>query len=138
MGTDKANKTIAEFMGWGDNIHHTISPSASTNFLNNYKKFDSPDRKISLSYYWDDFEKSLPYHTSWDWLMDVVEKIEKLGFETSLFVNESKQSCKYDFRIFESEILETKCRIIDNTAETKIKAVWNCVIEFIKWYNEQK
>lgn len=67
------------------------------------------------------------YHTSWDWLMPVVEKIETLGF----------------FFIIKSTYVEVN-RLYDPVTvscadgESKIQAVYKVVIEFIKWYNAQK
>jgi len=65
------------------------------------------------------------YHESWDWLMDVVEKIERLG------------NC--------CEIGITKCKIysVDYNVETtygatKIQAVFNAVVDYIKWYNSER
>lgn len=72
---------------------------------------------------------NLRYHSSWDWLMPIVEKIESMG---------------YDFTM-----IKNYCRITTNTGgtfenelgsanqETKIAAAYKLVIEFIKWYNTQ-
>jgi len=68
----------------------------------------------------------IQYHTSWDWLMPVVEKIEKLGVKL--------------------EIVGHICRITYNSSYSyvisenipKIEAVYNAIIEFIKWYNENQ
>lgn len=65
--------------------------------------------------------KVLKYHLSWDWLIPVVEKIEDLN---------------YGF-----EIIGNYCKIGNNTniqcsQPTKIQAVYNACVEFIKWYNE--
>jgi len=59
----------------------------------------------------------LPYHASWDWLMPVVEKIDKV--------------CGIDIHEWDLSINEALC--------TKdINILYKEVIEFIKWYNEQK
>jgi hypothetical protein len=56
------------------------------------------------------------YDTSWDWLIPVVEKIKRAKF-----------------------ILEFGCRILpDNEGRSKIEATYKAVVEFIKWYNENK
>jgi hypothetical protein len=78
---------------------------------------------------WFEENTELRYHTSWDWLMPVVEKIESLGFEFM--------------------ITETRCAIKNNT-DNSIEEVYHCellfnkrecvymsVVEFIKWYNKE-
>ncbi len=73
------------------------------------------------------------YHSSWDWLMPVVEKIE------------SMDSRGIDCRI---EILKKDCNIyyadsfkqydFTITGSSKIDAVYNSVITFLTWLNNQK
>ena len=69
----------------------------------------------------------LPYNTSWDWLIPVVEKIERIGYPVTI-------NC-YDSCYINNENIETRY-IMVNHAGTKFKAVYRAVIEFIKWYNE--
>lgn len=69
--------------------------------------------------------KLLQYHSSWDWLMPVVEKIEAIE----------------DSDNYEVDIFGNCCQIgISENAigETKIEATWNAVILFIQWYNQNK
>ena len=56
------------------------------------------------------------YHADWNWLMEVVEKIEKVGEK------ELKFSVEFE-----------KVKLSSN-----IESVYNACIEFIKWYNENK
>ena len=63
----------------------------------------------------------MKYHSSWDWLMPVVEKIE----HTSAYVN--VKGCHVKISTW-----------VDVNAPTKLEAVHKAVVEFIKWYNEQK
>jgi len=55
----------------------------------------------------------LKYHSSWDWLMPVVEKIES--------VNEGVPQQLLNVSLF-----------------SYIEDVYNAVVEFIEWYNENK
>jgi hypothetical protein len=79
------------------------------------------------------YEETMPisqmeYHTSWDWLMPVVENIES---------NE-----KYDVEILQygTRILENCKEIVTNVAnisfDKKIDHTYHAVVEFIKWNNE--
>lgn len=60
----------------------------------------------------------LKYHTSWDWLMQVVEKIESMGHCVDIY----NKVCIIPHL--------KKC-----IADTKIKAVYAAVTQFIQWYN---
>ncbi len=62
------------------------------------------------------------YHTSWDWLMPVVQKIESLGYVFTI------QGGKAEYG---EMISETQCFI----AEDKLSSTYKAVVEFIKQYN---
>jgi hypothetical protein len=68
----------------------------------------------------------LIYHSSWDWLMPVVEKIEAMR-GTHLLM-----------KPFGCEILMFGKSLINEVGNTKIEAAWLAVVEFIKWYNQSK
>ena len=57
--------------------------------------------------------KELQYHTSWDWLMPVIEEIDHLQRERIQGIEDA---------------LSTRC----------LGDVYNAVVEFIKHYNETK
>ena len=102
----KDNKLIAEFMGL------TIITDNISYFDTNYKPLKN-------------------YHNDWNWLMEVVEKIENL----------SKEGETYMFSItkFSARVTYKGSRIVDLPIDnTKIEAVYNACIEFIVWYNENK
>ena len=101
----EGNKLIAEFMGMVRHNHISYATWANS-------KGDHI------------FESVLQYHSSWDWLMPVVEKIESL-----------KNSDDYEIDIFGN-----CCDIggrFEAVGETKIAAVYIAVIEFIKWHKTQ-
>jgi len=95
------------------------------------------DMKMGLHLY---NAEMLCYHSSFDWLMPVVEKIEKLGYKTVLATSEC--GCKY------YQNISTGVGIIKETvnnpskfmgqSESKIEAVWIAVVPFINWYNNNK
>jgi hypothetical protein len=105
--TTENNKIIAEFMG------ATLTK----------------DLQIMYPVYEGDssYVKDLKYHLDWNWLMEVVEKIETHGFTFDIKKNWSCITRKGEQIIIRWE--EDK---------NKIEAVYNACLEFIKWYNENK
>ncbi len=104
------NKLIAEFMEW----------TLDDKDLNSYRKYNGSIFKYSLL-------SNFKYHTDWNWLMPVVERIElDMGFDVYIHYN----NCT----ITDGE------NAFENEAEPnqKIYATYQSVIEFIKWYNENK
>ena len=91
----KNNKLIAEFM--------RLKKHNKTEFLHN---------NLICSY------KTMEYHTSWDWLMPVVEKINWHGYPL--------------------EGLNLANNVYCACGMAKIELIYKAVIEFIKWYNKQK
>jgi hypothetical protein len=80
-------------------------------------------------------ERHLAYHEEWGWLMPVVEKIEE--------IHHVKEGHYLNVRISQGYIQIEGCpgeRIFVNTsiAGSKKKAIWYAVVDFIKWYNQQK
>ena|SRR5690606_28346682 len=108
MNTEN-NKIIAEFMGHRYDENRNSHPSSE--------------------YFYEDCE--LEYHFDWNWLMEVVEKIEETEIENNILMLESiGNEAKF--------IFDDGCRFLNsNIGETKIEAVYNACVEFIKWYNNQ-
>ena len=69
---------------------------------------------------------AMNFNSNWNLLMEVVEKIEMLGFIFSIKKNWAK-------------ITKDKTVIVVRWEEdkNKIEAVYNASLEFIKWYNEK-
>lgn len=93
---------------------------------------------INADYFWETSEKivgrgtgDLEYHSSWNWLMLVVEKIEKQGF-----ISVIEKNSRTDHRVFFNTEDYTS---VANGArdEDKRTAIWLAVVDFIKWYNKQ-
>lgn len=71
----------------------------------------------------------LQFHTDWNWLMKVVEKIESKGFD--VFIN------TFVCRI--SDVGEDRFEDIETfNSASKIQAVHSAVVDFIKWHNNLK
>ena len=127
--TTENNKIIAEFMSWDSNESKTV--------------FYEPTDEVQGI---DGFTlENLPFD-SWNWLMEVVEKIENLpsrtlqgtyylGNEVKIYkaINTNTHYCEINL------VKESGYRIvsIQFNKESKIKSVYDACLEFIKWYNEQ-
>ncbi len=73
---------------------------------------------------WDYINNPIPsYHTSWDWLMPVVQKIESLGYVFTI------QGGKAEY----GEMISKTQSFI---AEDKLSSTYKAVVEFIKQYND--
>ncbi len=79
------------------------------------------------------------YHSSWEWLMDIVEKIEAIkdDYHGYFGVHISSNSC-----CIQATNLDTRPETFypaysDSDAhDTKILATWECVVRFIRWYKK--
>jgi len=68
------------------------------------------------------------YSSDWNWLMDVVEKIEDLNY--SVEINKQEDG--------DYQCLVTKSSIVSSEfSDIKINAVYNACVKFIRWYNNQ-
>jgi len=76
------------------------------------------------------------YHSSWNWLMPVLEKIENMDFVTSIQIDKTKDvyltPCTHAC-IFDGTDLE-----IIEEADNKFHAIYKAVVCFINWYNNKK
>ena len=128
----EGNKLIAIFMGlkfMGVDIHGFSGDV--------YSLYDS---RYESNYLCCCNPESMEYHSSWHWLMPVIEKIESITMGTII-------------PVFEVVIGHKRCIIeshpqwdyhgelysdITIRGDSKIKSTWLAIIEFIKWYNKQK
>ena len=118
------NKLIAEFMGVFDKILSTGNIHSWSDAPYYYTTEDTREKVIK------NISKYSKYSKDWNWLMQVVEKIENL----------SKEGETYMFSItkFSARVTYKGSRIVDLPIDnTKIEAVYNACVEFIKWYNKQ-
>jgi hypothetical protein len=122
------NKLIAEFMG----------------FVEDDKIYTNKSKSNPLPPFWNQgfsnkcCEDDIRFHSSWDWLMPVLEKIESLGCKTV-----ASQS---DFNDNQYINIMTGISIINQDAQNpskfmgqdkiKINAYYKAIVEFIKWINQ--
>lgn len=80
---------------------------------------------------WGNFmDNDIQYHSSWSWLMPVVEKIETID-NCSYFLHTDPWGIDiYEYFSGNEEIIVS----IDKDEKSKIDLYYSTVIEFIKWY----
>lgn len=129
MNTLEGNKIIAEFMG----LKRIGSSESSENILEVpvYKHFDKNGKVFGETYY-----THHKYHSSWDWLMPVVEKIQSIdiapapnyrGYRIEIVVQGYVKISGFPMpTIFKNVSIEGSL----------INAVWQAVVQFIQWYNK--
>jgi len=130
----EGNKLIAEFMGWQlvtvgyfGGEEETQWQRDNSDWMDEVNMDDVGDYFVNVpENKW--LYADVSYHTSWDWLMPVVEKIETLGYQF--------KQCSKRVEIWKDDNKPHKTPIIDNKEETKILSAWYAVVEFIKWHNE--
>lgn len=102
--TIDGNRLIAEFMGWQSNKYPHLPKKV-------HQVLDGQEIGVRV--------ENLEYHSSWDWLMPVVKRINETAPH---FTKESKS------------IVENIYREV-NAVEIQLAFSW--VLEYIQWYNTQ-
>ena len=75
-----------------------------------------------------DIYEQCKFHSDWNWLMKVVEKIESLGYSLDIKLAWCRIRQIKNINVIVLRWEEDK---------TKIEAVYNSCIGFIQWYNKQ-
>jgi hypothetical protein len=81
------------------------------------------------------YSKVLKYNTDWNWLMPVIDEIEKLGFEFtikrfSVQIETTSWSGKWMKNVEYSKTLVC--------AGNRVELIFSAIIQFLEWYNENK
>lgn len=84
----------------------------------------------------DPRDKIYQYHSSWDWLMPVVEKIETIRNKNGDYIFSIDTGRDYCL-IYHNDFIQRTISV-KSFSGSKIKSVWLAVVEFIKWYNSNK
>ena len=125
------NKLIAEFMGVFDKILSTGNIHSWSDAPFYYTTEDTKEKVIK------NICKYSKYDSDWNWLMKVVEKIHSMQ-SYGVLINPNgtyiqDEDDKVICMTFKNE--EVNGEIISSS---NIEATFNCCVEFIKWYNENK
>ena len=78
----------------------------------------------------------MKYHSSWDWLMPVVEKINNIGSKSSVVLMGSLG--QYRVQLFHSGRIRGQSPQGIGVSDSFIEATWFAVVAFITWYNQNK
>lgn len=130
----EGNKLIAKFI---DLTPHELFPdemSAPINF-----SWMATRINVSSMYAKEDnefisFEDFFEFHSSYDWLMPVVEKIE--------YIKDNDGNYKFSFVIgkdfcgIEYNDIDRKQIVVSSVYRNKIFSIFKAIVEFIKLYNE--
>lgn len=137
MNTTENNKLIAEFRG-GKYVDECLME---------FEDFYAVKEIVEGDFIYTncfDSDNELQFHSSWDWLMPVVEKIESLeGLDVLGFCSFAKEPYSVDIKAFSTCInvygtASHKPSISFKRVGTKLENTYLAVVEFIKWYNENK
>ena len=116
------NQLIAEFMGVFDKILSTGNIHSWSDAPFYYTTEDTREKVIK------NISKYSKYSKDWNWLMQVVNKIENMGNDVLITSN----YVQITYNEGENFInLELKGNIM-------LEAVYNACVKFIKWYNKNK
>ena len=146
------NKLIAEFMQYKQNIgfneyfNHNDYEIPGKEYYRYIQKIEENIKTNSYSL------NALKFHSSWDWLMPVVEKIESIDLSEYMYKWTEDGKTRYNFCGISVDIENTKCMIYMELSldpicvmnkettqqkyESKLESVYCSVIESIEWYNQ--
>jgi hypothetical protein len=122
---------LADFVEWKK--YETFSY-----FTPFYQNYLSRDGLADTSIF---HQNSLKFNSSWDWLMIVVEKIESIKDEHhgyfGVYINSN--SCSIQGTNLKTDVKQIPPIYYSNfVLNNKLQATYQAVVEFVKWYNENK
>jgi len=123
MTTTENNKLLADFLGAKQ--YHKEDDFIYFDETNNMFSNDT----ISI--------KNLKFHSDWNWLMSVVEKIESIEDKQgcTFFVEISKERVHIKYYYKGEEF--SNIFAYNYNGKSKIEIVYKACVEFVKWYNQQ-
>ncbi len=132
MDIIESNKLIAEFMG----LHKFGNKKTSDTYHHDLPDYRFLDKKlVNPAHHYT--PKQMKYHTSWDWLMPVVDRIETFNFKVDGVTTSADVHIVYgDCRIVDEDgggLFEFCSHSTDSG--DKLQATYDSVVKFIEWYN---
>jgi hypothetical protein len=133
MNTAEGNKLIAEFMG---------GILDKKNYARNNYRFKEPffiwipqgeNYPEHIETLYSVHKSKLQYHSSWNWLMPVVEKIRNDHYIEISFYGDYNKCLIICTKADKMIMLQRSLK--DNTT---IEIVWQAVIQFLEWYNKEQ
>lgn len=121
-------------------IKYTPNEDGSKWFITTWSKPNGITDEIYKRWGWGDYTMGKwHYHSSWDWLMPVVEKIESLDFYVWIMYSEYNDVGKINQVSINGMDIpfpsgKSKCSIVEQDGN-KINATYRAVTRFIKWHN---
>ena len=95
--------------------------------------------KENIFYEWSDMK----YHSSWDWLMPVVDKLEQVEVKNGIIIRTCAdvkilyKACIIEYNADEESGDKNEDVEIHANGETKLEAVYKAIYQFIQWYNNK-
>ena len=130
----EGNILIAEFMGLRhfNPLGYSLRRDGSENYFVEFPKYENIQFNNLVQE--DDVHYYLKFHSSWDWLMNVVEQIESLPcISTSYYFN-----VRISQGYIEIEGLIGEKIFRNSSIENgKINALWLAIVDFIKLFNNR-
>jgi hypothetical protein len=117
---EENNKIISEFMGY----HYVPETTLAHDYFMVKGRYIRPH--------------GIKFDTDWNWLMEVVEKIETIKIDKLYF---NVQIDKDKVSLFYTHINEPTKQtemFFEWGQKNKIANIYKIVVEFVKWYNENK
>lgn len=118
-------RTILNFLEWECLDEHTkkvnVYRTPFTKYIDKGKHKEVIHTNIPTN--------SEAFKKDWNFLMEVVEKIESLGYWTEI-LGGLQNICLIGS-------INSSCESFKVIADTKIEAVYKACVTFIEWYNEQ-
>lgn len=137
LTTEQGNRIIAEFMGARKTGTSTLADGGGYAYEYEVRLSDTETFKFWDKPCWTNV-RELKYHSSWDWLMPVVEKIESIGYDTRIaFIRERNNGVDSKTHICDIEKSNNSEGIIYHKGNSKLDATYKAVVQFIQWYNTQ-
>lgn len=135
MTITEKKELVAEFMGGIYSVHAEAWGFGNARI--EPKEIKSKNKVYKNLVWAQNFEKELKYNSSWDWLMPIIKKIHELGYVCVFYGNYCFIQDILSFKNKPS--VETKELFIQQYCkqeEELITAVFEAVVWFVEWYNE--